>query len=429
MSFRLKLFASIAIAVMLTATIEAGLDYVYDSWHQRLDARTSADLTVFAEAAIGAVDVGTDPLRFDDRALEALPRLRGERLRVTAGDQVVLTYGGLYPDDVTGWATLERFLGSGYRLEAALPLGLVERVLGSNLVLDLLDLPLFFALAFGVAFVLTRLVMRPVGELTTALDQISRQQFPEPVTVPAGGDELSDMARSFNVMSASIQGLIERERTFTRYASHELRTPLSALKMHAEALELGLESPDEALPVLQRNVERMEAVLTALLALARSAEHDPARVSLHPLVVETLDALEPSERQRVRVIDRLLGPATVSDAALVRQAVTNLVDNALKYSRGAVTVLLDDADGKGVVRVCDEGPGIAEHDIERVRRPFTRGADQGDGLGLGLALTDNIARSIRGGLEFLNTPAGLEVSLTVPLDRGPDDRSLRRTRA
>lgn len=415
MSFRRKLFLSIVVAVMLTATIEAGLDYLYDAWYERLATRTQADLAVFAASAIAAVDLEGTPLRLDDRALELLPRLRGERMRIVYGDEVALTYGGLYPDDVTGWATYERFLGFGYRLEAALPLGVVERVLGSNLLLDLLDLPLFFALAFGVALMLTRHVMRPVGELTTALQQISRQQFPEPVSVPDGNDELSDMARSFNAMSASIESLIERERSFTRYASHELRTPLSALKVHTEALELGLSTPEDTVPVLRRNVERMEAVLTALLALARSADHDPAPVGLRALVRETVDGVGGAARHRVRLIDRAGDAPRVTDGSLVRHAIGNLIENALKYSQGPVTVLVDAADGTATVRVCDEGPGIAPADLDTVRRPFVRGASDGPGLGLGLALTDNVARSIRGRLELVNTDDGLEAAFTVPL--------------
>ena len=415
MSFRLKLFVAIAVAVMLTAVVEGTLDYSYDAWYDRLATRTRSDLGFFADAAIAALELNGAVVGLDSAALERLPRLRGERLRIVRNGTTVLTFGGLFPSSTEGWATTQRFLVPGYVLDIALPLGLAERVLGSDLLLDLLDLPLLFALAFGVAWALTRIVMRPIGELTRALKQVSDQRFPAPVPVPDGADELSDLARSFNAMSASLQGLIERERAFTRYASHELRTPLSALKVHTEALELGLATAEATVPVLERNVQRMEGVLVALLALTRPADVDAVPATLEEVVQEVVTALSARERERLTHVNRTQAPSRVANAHLVRQAAANLIENALKYSDGRVTVIVETTSRETLMRVCDEGPGIAPDRLGEVRKPFVRGDHPTPGLGLGLALAENAIKSLRGRIDYVHHDDGFEVTATLPI--------------
>lgn len=307
---------------------------------------------------------------------------------------------------------------AGSALQAADAPSLLERVLGNSLMLGLIELPLFLALALGIGWLFTRLVMRPVTELTGALEQVSKQQFPEPVAVPPGDDELSGLARSFNTMSASIQGLLDRERSFTRFASHELRTPLSAVKVHVESLQLGLSSIEEAGPVLDRNIERMEGTLTSLLALARSSEQDAATpAAVIALLHEAVEPLPATTRRRVTVLDLQERQRLLADGPLVRQAVQNLVENALKYSSGQVVVAAEesrDEPGMVIVRVSDEGSGIAEDALDSVVKPFVRGDARRSGLGLGLALAENVARSMRGSLELRNTERGLDAVLRLP---------------
>jgi len=413
-SFRLKLFAAIAVAVLITAVLEGGLDRAYDHWHDRLEARTLVDLQLFTDTAVAALDLDGGVVGLDATELEALPRLRGERLRIVRDGATVLTFGGLFPSSSEGWALTARYLRDGYRLDVALPLSLLERVLGNDLLLDLLDLPLLFALAFGVAWAFTRIVMRPIRELTQALRQVSEQEFPKPVPVPEGEDELSELARSFNTMSASMQGLIERERAFTRYASHELRTPLSALKVHTEALELGLATTEATVPVLERNVQRMEGVLVALLALTRPADVDSVPATLDQVVQEIVSAVPLPGRERLTYVHRASVPLHVANAHLVRQAVANLVENALKYSDGRVTLIVEPASRTALVRVCDQGGGIPTDRLERMRKPFTRGDHPTPGLGLGLALAENAVESLGGRIDYLHRDDGFEVAVTLP---------------
>lgn len=414
MSFRLKLFGAIAIAVLVTALVEGALDQAYDLWHERIETRTRADLQAFAATAARALELEGGSADLDTTELEAMPRLSGERLRLVRDGATMLTFGGVFPETSGSWALSERYLRDGYRLDVALRLDPLERVLGSDLLLDLLDLPLLFALAIGVAWSFTRIVMRPVRELTRGLRQVSEQEFPEPVPVPEGEDELSELGRSFNTMSASMQGLIERERAFTRYASHELRTPLSALKVHTEALELGLATAEATVPVLERNIERMEDVLVALLALTRPDDVASAPATLEQVMQEVVSAVPPPARPRLTYVSRATEPLHVANAHLVRQVVGNLVENALKYSDGRITLIVESASRSARVRVCDQGPGIPADHLERLRKPFSRGEHPTPGLGLGLALAENAVESLRGRIDYLHRDDGFEVVITLP---------------
>jgi len=265
-----------------------------------------------------------------------------------------------------------------------------------------------------------RFALQPIRELTAASKELARQHFAELITVPPGDDELSQMAQSFNLMQSSIGTFLERERAFTRYASHELRTPLSAFKMQVESLELGLSSPEKALPVLERNIVRMEAVLTALLALARSNERDLEPTALQPLIQELLLSFPPELRQRIVLYDELRDTVTVPDARLIYQAIRNLLENALRYSEGPVAIKLSCAERNLVVRICDRGPGVPDALIGNLTRPFFRLGKHSESLGLGLALVESIMRSLSGKLDLRNIEEqgerkGLEAKLTLPL--------------
>ena len=113
----------------------------------------------------------------------------------------------------------------------------------------------------AVALLLASVLLKPIRELTSAVDDLSQQRFPDPVTVPPGNDGFARLARSFNRMSASIKAAMDRERSFTLYASHELRTPLSAIKLQTESLEMGMTSTEEVVPVLTQHIDRMQRVL------------------------------------------------------------------------------------------------------------------------------------------------------------------------
>lgn len=297
-------------------------------------------------------------------------------------------------------------------LEERLPVDDDSRPVG--LLLDLVDVPVFVLLGLGLGHLLSRRIARPLTRLTKATEELATAGRTEAVHVPPGRDELSELVRSFNAMAEAVDEHVERERAFTRYASHELRTPLSAMRLQVERARLGQVSAEDALPVVEKNVRRMEEVLEALLSLARSWEHAAERRPLAPLLEETLASLPEPSRSRVQV-NGLFGGAFVSHPRIVQQAVSNLIDNALRHGRGRARVAVAVGDRRLTVRVNDDGPGVPDDALPHLTEPFYKLEQGGEGLGLGLAFVAHVARALGGDLSLSNSDTGLEATLSLPV--------------
>src|SRR5690606_14421935 len=216
--------------------------------------------------------------------------------------------------------------------------GLVDALVADRLLFDLVDIPLMALVAVVGAWFIARRVARPLDSLTSATREVAEQTYSQGLAVPAGNDELARLATSFNSMADAIQGHIDRERAFTRYASHELRTPLSAMRLQIERAELGLADASDLLPVLRKHVTRLEEILVALLALARAGGTDPESRLLAPLLLESLATLPVEQRSRLTVRDESPAQVKVTHSRLLQQALTNLVDNALRHGSGNTIV-------------------------------------------------------------------------------------------
>ena len=415
MRFRLKVLLTIAAAVVAISLIEATFDFAAPRTRAWLEAETERQLERYADSLAAAIEMrGVVPVRVGSATIDT-PRRRRVLYRIVLDDQVVHGARDGFPRGESAWDSTERALVGGFRLEAAIRRTPIERFVMNDLLVDVMDLPLFLVLAFVLSGLLTRNIIRPVRELTLASEQLARQQLPEPIAVPSGDDELSRMARSFNTMSDSIQGLLERERVFTRYASHELRTPLGALRAQVERAQLGLVPADEILPALQRNIHRMEGIIGALLQLARSSERDAEPMPLLPLVRELVRTFPPDEIDRITIAEGSDPSALVTDARLVQQALQNLLENALRHAPGPVALRIDARDEWITLGVRDSGPGLPRDLLEGPRKPFDRRGGGRAGLGLGLSLVANITQALNGELELRNRPLGLEATLTLPV--------------
>ena len=240
------------------------------------------------------------------------------------------------------------------------------------------------------------------------------------VPVAWKASEIDQLAKTFNGLLARIDEMVEQEQTFASNAAHELRTPLTRLRGQ---LGLLLEEPEVRGEVRER-LERAELTCVelvdcteALLALShRSACLDEA-VDLAEVALTVRNALREEDARRVELS---ANEAIVrGDTALVRLAVKNLVENALKYSDGSIGVEVRADDDDCFLEVADSGPGIPEAELEVVREPFQRGREpRADvrGTGLGLALVDHVALLHGGRLELANraAPGGLRATLCLP---------------
>ena len=221
-------------------------------------------------------------------------------------------------------------------------------------------------------------------------------------------------------MVYAVRDALERERAFTRYASHELRTPLATLQAQMEALEAGLVDQDQALPESRKALERMRSILEGLLTLSREPQ-----VTLEPLpggaTLRQLVAALPEERaRRVRLELPREEVWIMGDEELLRRALGNLVDNALKHSEGEVEVRLSEEGGEAVFEVRDYGDGVDDAQLARLTDPFVRFNSKVEGTGLGLSLARQAAQAMRGRLEFEHGRPGLKALLHLPLVEDDD---------
>lgn len=244
----------------------------------------------------------------------------------------------------------------------------------------------------------------------------------EPLALARTPAEIAPLVEALNGLLARVRDALERERRFTADAAHELRTPLAALKVHAQnAARAATEAERQAsLERMLDGLERTVHLAEQMLALSRAAAPGNAgRVALRALAHEAIEALQPrAAERRVRLeLDDSAGELAVrGDRSKLLSLATNLLDNAVRYGPegGRVRVELRRADGRAVLSVSDEGPGIPAGLRERVFESYYRiPGSAGAGSGLGLAIVREIAEAHGAHVAIEDGPGGRGARVAV----------------
>ncbi|MDE2268154.1 MAG: HAMP domain-containing histidine kinase [Betaproteobacteria bacterium] len=221
-----------------------------------------------------------------------------------------------------------------------------------------------------------------------------------------GRDEVAQLAQSFNTAAGRIESLMQSHKSLLAYTSHELRTPLTRLRLSLETLSTPV--PAAARDVAARAAKHDLAELDALIDdILLSSRLDAA--TGQTLQLEELDLLALLAEEAARFDVEVHGDwiTLQGDERLLRRAVRNLLDNAQRHAPGAAPqVSLTAVRGGGIIRVCDQGPGIPPADAQRIFEPFERLSGRGEGTGLGLALVRRIARQHGGDARCLPRAGG-----------------------
>jgi signal transduction histidine kinase len=293
-------------------------------------------------------------------------------------------------------------------------------------------LTLFGGLMGLVAWAARR-VLRPLRRITDVADRLTSTDLDTRVDLPPDADrETTLLARAFNNLLTRLEESFEALRTFTANAAHELQTPLTVLQGHVEIAlrrSRSAESYESTLRLLDRRLGDLVRTVRALLTLTRLDQHRPDGTE-EGLTTEpvSLAALVEDEAEHVRTtIDEQ--PLTLSvttddvwvdgQADLLREAVHNLVDNAIKYTdAGTIELTVAHRDDRATIRCRDTGRGIPEDELPHVGDRFYRSTaastDEPDGSGLGLALVRRIAEAHGGTLHVASTPGeGTTVELRL----------------
>ncbi len=236
-----------------------------------------------------------------------------------------------------------------------------------------------------------------------------------------GGDEIGRLAAGVNAMAERLAELERLKKTFVASVTHELRSPLGAIEGYVkQMLDSRAERPQDerdALGRIQNNARRLGHFVTNMLDMAKiergKLDYAPRLVDVGEIVGDTVSFFQPKAQEAGLALKAVLEPALPSvkaDPDLVAHVLTNLISNALKFTRpgGTVTVSLGRCPaGPGVeIAVADTGIGLKKEDAARIFEPFQRVANplRANGVGLGLAISRKIAAMHKGELGVVSEP-------------------------
>jgi signal transduction histidine kinase len=280
-----------------------------------------------------------------------------------------------------------------------------------------------------VGLITRRALMSRVNSIRQTVSAIIHGDLKHRLPTHLNDDELNTLSRTINGLLDQIELLVHGVRNVSNSIAHDLRTPLAELRSRLEELSLIRPSTEETYTEIDGAVTDVDRVIRIFDALLRLAEIDAGmrRSGFVPFDVSDLAAnavefYEPAaELKNIDLKFRSNGPLWVSgDPVLLAQALSNLIDNALKYApqSGAIEVAIQKLEGSAEISVADNGPGIDTLEKAKVVQRFYRGdASRGTpGVGLGLSLVQAVAKLHGSALELKDNDPGLKVVLTLAVD-------------
>ena len=434
MSFRLRVTLLAAGAVAVAAVAAAALMYVVlqeQLVHQIDQSLADASQTArqsgprpgprgfppFGDRNVstGRADIAAQSIDASGKVIRADLNQADPSLATAAAKQVAATQSGeAWFETTAADGTHVRVyvvpIGSADALEVARSMEDVDAVLAETRNRLILVALAGILLAAGLGTVVARAAIAPVRRLGTVVEDVARTRDLSRRVAAGGSDELSRLAASFDEMLGALEVSLRQQRQLVADASHELRTPLTSLRTNLELLARG-QPTDEAerhavLSDLVAQTERLSTLVADLIDLARDEE---AALPIEDVRLDEVvaDALAGVRGRYPGVAFALAStPSSVQGVrSRISRAVTNLLDNAGKWSPAGGTVEVGVADGEVSVR--DHGPGVAPEDAPHVFDRFWRAqnARGTPGSGLGLSIVKDVAEK-HGGSIILEPAAG-----------------------
>ena len=347
----------------------------------------------------------------------ALNTLPGQPLRLVA---LYLSFGD---DGAAPQTMLVQVARSSANREELAQRILVDMLLPMSSLVLLMTVIVWLGIRAGLA---------PLGRLRQQVEGRAPTDL-APLQLASAPRELWSLATAINTLLSAVQNTVATQKRFIGDAAHQLRTPLAGLKSQTE-IALQLATDPELRTRLQRvhdSATRSAHLVNQLLALARAEPEsvmaqDRQRFDLHRMA-QALTAEWVPRALRMHIDlgldDNATAPVWIeANELLIREALTNLIDNALQYAGACsqVTVRvgaqMNSTPPQALLQVSDTGPGLSPADRERVFERFVRASDMGQGCGLGLAIVKEIVARHQGEVQLGEVqPHGLSVSIRFPL--------------
>lgn len=317
------------------------------------------------------------------------------------------------------------------------------RIVGEALALrDTLERSLLIAIVVATllgltcGLILANYVGRRIGEIAAVADRISARDLSQRVPVTGTGDAFDRLGQQVNAMLDRIGGLMDELRMLTDSLAHDLRSPVSRLRSaaHAAAETSDPKEQEELLESVIRQADSLMRILSAVLEISRSealtGRNQFAWFDLGDLASELTEMYEPLAEEAGANL--LFHPPSrpvplFGHRQLLAQAVSNLIENAVRYGSAGGEIRIGVAsDGKRMrVEVADRGPGIPSDLRSEAKRRFGRldSSRSAEGAGLGLALAEAIAHLHEGQLLLEDNDPGLRTALDLPLRPAREDNA------
>jgi len=278
-------------------------------------------------------------------------------------------------------------------------------------------------------------IIKPLATITDTTKKIAQNDFSVRID-DKYRDEIGDLAHEINSMAAALGASEAMKNDFTSSISHELLTPLTAIRGWSETLsDPNMRSDDmieKGMKVISAESTRLSAMVSELLDFSRLQN---GKMSLNMTKLDIIAELEETvlmfeERAKKNNISLLLtAPETCSpvfgDAARIKQVFVNIIDNAIKYSHpegGKVEINLFEKKDRVCIIFADDGIGISQEDLPKIKQKFFKGASSRPGSGIGLAIVTDIVNLHGGEFEIDSVPEkGTTVMLTFPTMQTPQD--------
>lgn len=399
----------------LSTTLSADIALIYTTYQQVLPEEGAQAATDRARAIATVLAIGVE--RIDDSSLPLIDGQGRKKFSDLFDSLKLRIHQPLAIDDDARASRVRIRIGlpEGGLLEFAFSR---KRLASSTTYIFILWMVGTAILLMSIATLFLRNQIKPIVQLARAAEQFGMGQEMVEFTSTRGASEIKRASNAFRTMADRIRRSVSSRTEMLAGISHDLRTPLTRMKLEIEMGKIDQATRD----ALEGEIEEMRSMVDEYLDFARGDAGEP----MEPTDVGALvrDLVEAYRRQRRPVELAACEPAMMMvRPQAMRRALTNLIDNALRYGKTA-NVELEQSIGFVRIKVTDQGPGIPEEEFETVFKPFTRLEASRNvktgGVGLGLSIARDIALSHGGNISLENQKnksgeiRGLEVTLRLP---------------
>ena len=274
---------------------------------------------------------------------------------------------------------------------------------------------------------ISRYITKRVKGLSESASRIAEGDLSHRATVK-GKDEIGELGRTFNRMAAKLERMIEGGKELTANVSHELRTPLARIRVAEELLREKLENLEDKdwerhADDIREDIEELDFLIGQILDLSKMDLHDaPLNLEIidpSELINELLERLENTIEHKGLILTKELSfePPFIADKGALRTAISNILDNAVKFSpeKGELSVKMRSENGWLNISITNSSELMSEEDLEKIFEPFYRTKEAlKKGSGLGLAITKKIVERHGGNIKAVNTDQGLQIQIKLP---------------